>query len=440
MLDGRPGDAPIDTVVIVMMENRSFDHYLGWLPDDPGYLEAGRRAYGRRFRVAADNDLVYADPAGTLVNTAHLTTQANEPRPFRGCDHPIPGHGWISGRAQRDRGFLGEGSGNDDFALGFYTGTDVPFYADLARRFTVADHSHASLLAGTFPNRQYLHAATSLGHKDDPVPLDAGIFAGETIWDRLEAAGVSARYYYTDLPVLALWDDRHFDRISSIDDYFDDADRGRLPNVVMIDPGFGGEGRSDDHPTGSIRMGQRFAQAVFRAFARSPHWERGLFVLTYDEWGGFFDHVPPAVFADDRASGIDAENFGQGGFRVPTVLASPYAQPGFVDHTLYDHTSILRFLEWRFLGAPATGPGPATGKPWWLTLRDRSANNLGSTLITEPTVDVGFELGAQLARPQPGCSPTVAPNGVDPGSIANGPQLAGLRGSRFLPATESPWI
>ena len=149
--------------------------------------------------------------------------------PFRGCDHPIPGHGWFSGRTQRDKGFLAEGSGNDEFAIGYYVDSDLPFYADLARRFTVADQSFASLLAGTFPNRQYLHAATSLGRKDDPIPLEVGIYPGETIWDRLEAAGVSARYYYTDLPVLALWDTRHFDRISSIDEFFDDADRGRLP-------------------------------------------------------------------------------------------------------------------------------------------------------------------------------------------------------------------
>jgi len=439
LLDGKPGDAPIDTVVIVMMENRSFDHYLGWLPDDLAYLEAGRRSYGRRFHVAGENDLVYADPAGTLVNTAPVPAEPDEPRPFRGCDHPIPGHGWFSGRAQRDKGFLAEGTGNDEFAIGYYSDVDLPFYSQLARRFTVADQSYASLLAGTFPNRQYLHAGTSLGRKDDPIPLEAGLFPGPTFWDQLRAAGVSARYYYTDLPVLALWDTRHFDRISSIDEFFDDADRGELPHVVMIDPGFGGNARSDDHPFGSIRMGQRFTRSVFDAFARSSHWEQGLFVLTYDEWGGFFDHLSPPVFPDDLASELDAENFAQAGFRVPTIFASPYAQPGFVDHTAYDHTSIMRFLQWRFLGAPATGPGLTSGAPWWLTLRNRYANNLGTALVTEPRVDLGFDVETPLARPQPGCVPTIV-GGDDPGSIPNGPQLAGLRAERFLPATETPWI
>ena len=135
----------------------------------------------------------------------------------------------------------------------------------------------------------------------------------------------SARDYYTDLPFLALWGDRMFDRISSIDRYFEDAENGTLPNVVMVDPGFVGPDRSDNHPHGDIRMAQRFLHAVFSAFARSPQWHHGLFVVTYDEWGGFFDHVRPPVVADDRASAVDVENFGQTGFRVPTVLASPFA-------------------------------------------------------------------------------------------------------------------
>src|SRR4029077_15827876 len=113
-------------------------------------------------------------------------------------------------------------------------------------------------------------------------------------------------------------------------------------------------------------------------------------VLTYDEWGGFFDHVAPPMLPDARKSANDADNFAQAGFRVPTVLASPRARPGFVDHTLYDHTSVLRFLEWRFLGAPPRGPGASNAK-WFLTPRDRHANNLGETLLSGKTnPEVGF--------------------------------------------------
>jgi phospholipase C len=113
-----------------------------------------------------------------------------------------------------------------------------------------------------------------------------------------------------------------------------------------------------------------------------------MFVITYDEWGGFFDHVAPPVVPDGRASSDDRQNFGQAGFRVPTIVASPYARRGFVDHRLYDHTSIIRFIEWRFLGAPPEG---ADGSGWYLTQRDRYARNLGWSLLPErpdPEVDV----------------------------------------------------
>jgi phospholipase C len=115
-------------------------------------------------------------------------------------------------------------------------------------------------------------------------------------------------------------------------------------------------------------------------------------IVNYDEWGGFFDHVPPPVVPDDHASPVDEDNFGQLGFRLPVLLLSPYARPGYVDHRLYDHTSVLRFLEWRFLGAPAEGPDPsATGGPWWLTTRDRYSNNIGASLVGTPESDARLD-------------------------------------------------
>ena len=123
----------------------------------------------------------------------------------------------------------------------------------------------------------------------------------------------------------------------------------------------------------------------------SKQWERGLFILTYDEWGGFFDHVKPPMLADERASADIENDFGLAGFRVPTIMASPYARQNYVDHRVYDHTSILRFVEWRFLGAPPEGPG---GDPTWnLTLRDRNANNVAAALgSTHPDPELGFDL------------------------------------------------
>ncbi|MGZ6884747.1 MAG: alkaline phosphatase family protein [Acidimicrobiia bacterium] len=445
IVDHPAHESGIDTVVVVMMENRSFDHFLGWLPDDTAYVDEGRRRHGATFRVDGRQRLAYPDPDGREFRTRPLVTNGLEPDPWRGCTHPVPGHGWNSGRAQLRRGFLGKDTGNDEYAISYYRGEDVPFTRLLAQRFTVFDHWHASLMAGTFPNRQYLHAATSSGRREDPVPLREGIFTSTTIWDRLAAAHVPARYYYVDLPILTLWGPRLYDRISVIDDFFDDAEAGTLPNVVMIDPGFGGPRRSDDHTYADIRIGQRFLREVFRAFTQSKQWERGAFVLLYDEWGGFFDHVPPPVVPDDRNAAISFDDFGQTGFRVPAIVASPRSGRGAVDHTRHDHTSLLRFLEWRFLGAPARGPGGA-GR-WWLTRRDRFAHNMGAALGTgHPDPDLHFDVDLALAPGGPACL-APAPPATEPGAAvgASGEweldqHLEALTKQRFPEAQANPWI
>src|SRR5262249_20656099 len=160
-------------------------------------------------------------------------------------------------------------------------------------RFTTFDRYHASLLGPTFPNREYLHSAQSGGTKTNALPVETGGFQWETIWERLAAAGVPARYYYSDLPVLALWGAKTTPFLHPITDYFTDCAAGTLPNVTYVDPKFVDPGRTDNHPHGDIRAGEAFVRDVFKAFVQSPHWQHGLFVLNYDEWGGFFDHIPP---------------------------------------------------------------------------------------------------------------------------------------------------
>ena len=224
------------------------------------------------------------------------------------------------------------------------------------------------MLGPTYPNREYLHSAQSGGNKTNAFPTDTGTASvGRSIWDKLAAANVPSRYYYSDLPLLALWGQHGLGYSSPIADYFQACASGTLPNVTMVDPNFVGPNQCDDHPLADVRAGQRYLRDVFKAFVQSPHWEHGAFIVTYDEWGGFFDHVRPPAPPRRRARAPTTPNdFGQAGFRVPTVLASPYARPGFVDHRQYDHTSILRFLEWRFLGAPPEGPGKDTDS-WFLT-------------------------------------------------------------------------
>jgi phospholipase C len=410
VLDAPARDAPFDTVVVVMMENRSFDHYWGWLANDDAYLETGRSRYGSDFSVNGRVDQAFPAPAGGDIATYALLDQRNEPNPFRGCSHPDPGHGWDSGRAQRDGGFLALGSENDQYALGYYGADACPFTSQLLPRFTVFDRWHASVLAPTYPNREYLHSGTSGGNKSNTFALETDGFQWPTIWDRLGAAGVPARYYYTDLPTTFLWGSRLTPISSPIDRYFADAEAGALPNVVFVDPGAVGDARTDDHPHADIRAGQRFLRDVFAALAASPHWERSVFVLTYDEWGGFFDHVAPPQLPDDLANPIDADNFGQAGFRVPGLVASPFARPGYVEHAVTDHTSVLRFLEWRFLGAPPRGPG-RDDDTWFFTTRDRNAFNLAEVLLADDAdPELGFDLDVAIDRPTPGCvEPEVPP-------------------------------
>ena len=408
MLSFAASDAPVDTVVVVMMENRSFDHYLGWLGSDEKYLERGRRRYGKYFNIIADNQQTYTGPQGEPESTRHMIGWDYLSNPYRGCDQSDPNHGWTSGRTQRDLGFVAPGANEDLLPLGYYEKADLPFTAKLARHFTVFDDYHCSVLGPTYPNREYLHSGQSGGNKSNAFPTGPDGFDWPTIWDRLTAANVPCRYYASDLPFLALFGSRTFPLLHNLDDYLTDCAAGTLPNVVMLDPAFSGEGQNDDHPLADVRAGQAFLRQAFKAFAESPQWERGVFIVTYDEWGGFFDHVAPPHLPDDRANALDADDFSQAGFRVPTVMASPFARRGMVDDRTYDHTSILRFLEWRFLGAPPEGPGQ-NGDSWFLTRRDRYAANIGASLSSRLIdTDVRFDLDFPIDPASPPCGAGVA--------------------------------
>ena len=397
--------AAIDTVVIVMSENRSFDHWLGWLGSDDAYLEAGRRRYGRFFTINANNRQTYTGPSGP-ESTQHMIGWNYLTNPYRGCDQSDPNHGWIAGRAQRDHGFIAADANEDLLALGYYERPDLPFTQQFTTRFTTFDDYHCSLLGPTFPNRDYLHTAQSGGRINNAFPTTPDGFPEPTIWEKLAAAGVSASYYASDLPFVLLFGPRMTPFVRTIDDFHEQCASGTLPNVVMVDPSFFGPGQNDDHPLADVRAGQAFQRSVFKAFAESPQWERGVYISTYDEWGGWFDHAPTTHFPDDRANADDLLDFSQAGFRVPTVLASPFARPGLVDARTYDHTSILRFLEWRFLGAPAEGPGKA-GDSWFLTRRDRYAANIGASLSHLPQeVEIGFDIDVTIDPPSPACGTT----------------------------------
>jgi phospholipase C len=285
------------------------------------------------------------DANGTPVNV--MPTRSDE---LCALDPP---HSWNASRAQfangANSGFVIAHQNNHPGAvepMGYMLREHVPVTWALADAYTSCDRWFSSVLGPTLPNRMYWHAGTSNGAKANDEVVGGAFEGVPSIHHRLNEAGIDWAYYYGDVPVLAVLNDleltgrlRRF-----MYDFIDDAAAGTLPPVVYIDPGFGS---NDDHPPHHPLLGQQLISATYNALATSPQWERCLFVVTYDENGGYYDHVAPPLAADDRA----AEGFDQLGFRVPTLVMGPYAKPGYVSSVQYDHTSALKHLE-NSLGLP----------------------------------------------------------------------------------------
>src|SRR5215213_10229099 len=405
----KPRNLEIDHFVLVMMENRSFDHYFGWLS---GVADGVQQ---QTFRDAA---------TGQDVQTQHASALEAD---WQGCGHPDPGHGWDAGRAQLRGGFLAEGSENDIFALSYYNEGELEFIHAAAKQYTLYDRFFCPALTSTWPNRYYKWSAQAGGRKTNAPPVETAGNQWPTIFDRALRAGATARYYNSDLPFSAVWGARGIPWTRPVADYYADCATGMLPNVTIVDPPFrdggGGDGLSaDEHPLGDVRLGQAFMSDVVRAFTATKGYQRGALFVIYDEWGGFFDHVRPPRVPDDRASGNLNEDFAQMGFRVPAVAVSPFARRAKkrwpwerdrygwghnhfnVDHGLYGHESILKFISYRF------GLGD-------LNTRMKFANNIGRsfewhrpdfeepplpdapTIVTQPcALGGGDVLDSQLAH------------------------------------------
>ena len=328
----------IENIVVVMMENRSFDHLFGWLPNADGRQDG----------------LIYYDPAGEPHPTRALAPD------FTVCGHPDPDHSYVGGRVQYNDGqmdgFLRSGS-NDDYAIGYYVEEDRPFYNALARNYTALDQCFCSILGPTFPNRLFLHAAQT-----DRLSNDTTLTTMPTIWDGLAAAGVSHTYYFSNLPFLGLWGLKYQGISRPYAQFLADAAVGSLPAVSFVDPRFtvtdDGTG-NDDHPHADVRAGDAFLADTFLAVAKGPAWPNTIFIVTYDEWGGFFDHVaPPRATAPNAVDPDVVDGKALLGLRVPAVVASPFsrgdADSPSVNHLVFDHTSILKLIEWRWGLSPLT--------------------------------------------------------------------------------------
>jgi phospholipase C len=339
----RKKSAAVKHIVVLTMENRSFDHFLGWVPGADG-KQAG---------------LTYPDANGGMHATHELAPD------FQGCSFGDPDHSYSGGRVEYDGGRVdGWLFVNDVYSIGYYAQADLAFWSRAVPLWTTLDNYHPAILSETFPNRIYLHAGQT-----DRISNTFNLSHLPTIWDRLSAAALKGRYYFSDVPFLALWGFKYLGISRLISSFYADAAAGTLPDVAYIDGEYlqelTGTG-NDDHPHGDIRNGEQFIARVHDGIVSSPQWSSTVLIVNFDEWGGFFDHVPPPAAAIPPASAAAGDTDGRLGFRVPAMIVSPFA-PHKVGHALYDHTSVLRFIESTFGLAP-------------LTIRDATANDLAGEL------------------------------------------------------------
>jgi phospholipase C len=384
----------IHHIFFMLQENRSFDMYFGQLP---GY----RTPRLANAKVPDSSTIDVFDPSVTLTNhnTGATVTPFHE---MTECTENLT-PAWDE--SHHDTALVGGDSawatattftfGMNNFldttnnvaeqfdpngtrAMGYYDGTDLPYYYDLASFFATSDTWYSPLLANTVPNRMYLMAATSFGHE---YPDNTGhpLYGAATIFRAMNMANVSWLYYYKDGIFLSNFTDFQDPTIGTktfpVSDLLArlggtcsgakcDPDLA-LPQVIFIDSA-SGSSALDEHPDNNIQTGAAYVQSIINALMQSDAWHDSVFILAYDEGGGLYDHVPPfsVPVPDKYGPGTcpDANNgsanycavgkiggtFDFTGFRVPMVVVSPYAKPNFVSHVQRDYTAILAYIEKTF--------------------------------------------------------------------------------------------
>jgi phospholipase C len=412
----------INHIIVLMLENRSFDNLLGWLYDDERpprgqEFEGLRKELWNPLNSVDANGIpivekVFVKKNGAPIKGTKFIKANPNPDPDFTLPHPDPGEGYRDTNHQlfenyivpddyppepTNMGFVNNyvntivngayrifgGKINDPRdIMTCYTPEQVPVLSKLAKEFAVCDHWYGSIPSQTLPNRDFFHAATSCGRVNNkPVSTcDA-----KTIYNQMEdaikkGADLSWRVYastpkkfshdakvdsltaggrdfsLTRLIMTQLHDASLTPNFQPIDEFFEDAGNGKLPNYAFLEPHFSGPGQNDQHPPSDIRPGEQLIAEVYEAIRDSPQWEETLLVITYDEHGGCYDHVPPPAHAKPPdgigAPGQNGFTFRRFGVRVPAVLISPYIEPGTICRpagwTPFDHTSVIATVQKRF--------------------------------------------------------------------------------------------
>jgi phospholipase C len=350
-----------------MQENRSFDHYFGHF----------NKYAGRTDVTSAPENASNPDRVGPVSSGTH---------PWHRAPHYCfldTNHGWRGSHIQFDEGKMdgfyetnhdlkGEVMPNPEEALRdgeramtWYDEKEIPYYYALAKTFGLGDHYFASLLGPTWPNRMYLFAATSFGFSENRAFPDLAAYPfpqnDAVILDELDKRHVDWKLYSAGIAgaavVLGAQLPLRYSRdvLFNIDEFFKDAAEGKLPPVVYLDPDFtktGAPDGNDEHPPANLQVGQRYTSRIVEALMKSPQWGKLALFITYDEHGGIYDHLPPpkACVPDDKLpsdkNGTPVDfAFDRYGVRVPFLVVSPYAKRGYVSHGVYDHSSIVRFIQ-----------------------------------------------------------------------------------------------
>ncbi|KAF7825949.1 non-specific phospholipase C3-like [Senna tora] len=390
---------PIKTVVVLIQENRSFDHMLGWMkslnPEIDGVTGSESNPISTSDpgsnRLFFGDRSVYVDPdPGHSIQDIYEQVFGEPWSEASAAKKPAATmQGFVQNAARQQK----DGEAMKETVMNGFKPGQVPVYEELVKEFAVCDRWFASVPASTQPNRLFVHSATSYGLTSNDTNKLIGGLPQKTIFDSLEENGFSFGIYYQYPPATLFY--RSLRKLKNIDnfhqfdiDFKNHCKEGKLPNYVVIEQRFWdllSVPANDDHPSHDVAQGQKFVKEVYEALRASPQWNQTLFIITYDEHGGFYDHVPTPLTGVPNPDGLvgpDPYKFGfdRLGVRVPAIFVSPWIDPGTVLHepsgpeetSQYEHSSI-----------------PATVKkifnlPQFLTKRDAWAGTF-ETLLTRNT-------------------------------------------------------
>jgi phospholipase C len=405
------GMTAVHHIIYTLQENRSFDQYFGVMNQ--------YRANNGVNDNAVDGlplNTPLPDIAGQPILPFHLQTECEEnTQPSWNAQHIDYDGGLMDGFMKTGNMFSTSSTidPNGTRAMGYYDWTDLPYYYSLAFQFATSDRWFSPVMANTGANRAYLVAATSLGSVGTPTPPPAGTFPNLTIFDLLDQAGITWKYYYQNsnpawIPIWAV-STKDPGNIVPIANYYTDVNNeSTFPQVVFIEE----SGSMDEHPkpnpgaagsTASIQGGAALTAKIINALLNSPSWTSSAMIVSYDEAGGLHDHVappsnqvvpdgyPPLINHGSDQPGL----FNQLGMRVPLMVVSPWTGPHLVSHTVRDHTAILKFIETRFSLPPLTARDAAadnmleffnfSSPPWMTPPPACSGGNTTACLVPQPT-------------------------------------------------------